>query len=350
MSHDDVGCDFNNCSESALDLCGDLAIIGDKNITTEDSVAEDNASAIGNKKKPTTDSTSYSQNNPAEDHVANNDDVRYEVNNSYELACELSEDFTVNPAMGPIYTSSLSILANQKEWSSVSARFFIRDFKNRGDGLRGLIFNSVVDAKNSSDFSSLTVNDVFFHLHIASIHYGISTTKSIDITTMMLHNSSKHNQIIQSERKMLYDAYRNSILHVLTARGIIKNQDQVQTILHEINNCVHTELQSNRFKSCSINLSAPVKHKTVRAVYIDGHNSIVKNLPIPTVGICNKAAYIIPAREIINHLLAIGVDVMFFRARHEEDWVDKSGNDQQSSYMIFIKMYQSQKIFHWIHG
>jgi hypothetical protein len=60
-------------------------------------------------------------------------------------------------------------------------------------------------------------------------------------------------------------------------------------------------------------------------VYIDGYNSIVKNLPIPTVGICNKAAYI-PAREIINHLLAIGIDEMFFHAGHEEDWVDKSGN------------------------
>ena len=63
LSNDDVGCDFNNCRESALDLCGDLAIIGDKNITTEDSVAEDNASAIGNKKSPRTDSASYSQNN-----------------------------------------------------------------------------------------------------------------------------------------------------------------------------------------------------------------------------------------------------------------------------------------------
>ena len=66
---------------------------------------------------------------------------------------------------------------------------------------------------------------------------------------------------------------RSSILQVLTARGIINNQDQEQ-ILQEINNCVHTELQSNRFKKCSINLSAPVKHKSVRAVYIDGHSSI----------------------------------------------------------------------------
>ena len=41
---------FNNGCESAVVLCGDLAIIGDNNNTTDDSVAENNASAIGNKK------------------------------------------------------------------------------------------------------------------------------------------------------------------------------------------------------------------------------------------------------------------------------------------------------------
>ena len=61
VSNDDVGCDFNNGCESALVLCGDLAIIGDNNNTTEDSVAENNASAIGNKKNAIIDSANYSQ-------------------------------------------------------------------------------------------------------------------------------------------------------------------------------------------------------------------------------------------------------------------------------------------------
>ncbi len=69
----------------------------------------------------------------------------------------------------------------------------------------------------------------------------------------------------------------------------------------------------------------PVNHKTIRAVYIEGHNSIVKNLPNPTVSISHKAAYI-PAKQIINHILARGIHVMFFRAGHEEDWVDQSGH------------------------
>jgi hypothetical protein len=106
-SNDDVGCDFNNSCESAL------AIIGDKNNTTEDSLAEDNTSCVGNKRNPTKGSASYSQNNPAEDHVANNDDDEgYEVNNTYESAWEVCGDLAVNTAMDPIYTSPLNILAN----------------------------------------------------------------------------------------------------------------------------------------------------------------------------------------------------------------------------------------------
>ena len=58
--------------------------MGDKNNTTEDSVAEDSVTSFGNKQNPIPDRASYSQNNPAEDHVTDNNDVRFEVNNSYE--------------------------------------------------------------------------------------------------------------------------------------------------------------------------------------------------------------------------------------------------------------------------
>jgi hypothetical protein len=130
-NNDDIGYDVNKTYESASDLCRDFTVnaaTGDKYNTTED-----NAASVCNKRIPTEESVSHSQNNPAEDHVANNnDDVGYEVNNSYEFARKLSGDFEVNAAMGPIYTSPLTILANRNEWSSVSARFFIWTTQNRG--------------------------------------------------------------------------------------------------------------------------------------------------------------------------------------------------------------------------
>jgi hypothetical protein len=57
------------------------------------------------------------------------------------------------------------------------------------------------------------------------------------------------------------------------------------------------------------------------------HNFIVNNLPIPSVSIAHKAACI-PANEIVNHLLAIGIGIMVFCAGHKKDWVDKPDNHE----------------------
>ena len=108
---------------------------------------------------------------------------------------------------------------------------------------------------------------------------------------------------------------------MLAARGI--DEQEVSSIVQEINDCVQTAWQIHGGNLSSN--KAPMNHKTIRAVYIEGHNYIVKNLPIPTVSISHKAAYI-SAKQIVNHILARGIDVMFFRAGHEEDWVDQSGH------------------------
>ena len=197
----------------------------------------------------------------------------------------------------------------------------MRDHKKQGDGLKGLVLNSVIDSKVYSDFSSLSVKGMFFQLHIASVYYGLPTTKSVDLATMTLHNNSRQYELIQSEKKALSENYQNSIVQVLDARGMDKLE--VTSILQEINDCVQTAWPIHGDMPSSI--KAPLNHKTVRSVYTEGQNSIVKNLPIPTVSICHKAAYI-PAKEIINHILAMGIDVTFFRAGHEKDWVDQSGH------------------------
>ncbi len=131
-------------------------------------------------------------------------------------------------------SDSLKILENRNEWPSGSARFFMRDHQIQGNGLRGLVFNSVMDSKVYNDFSSLTEEDMFFHLHIASIHYGLPTTKSKDLVNLMLHDSSKHKQLIQSEKKDLSDIYHKSIVRVLTTHGITKDQEETTSILQEI--------------------------------------------------------------------------------------------------------------------
>ena len=244
--------------------------------------------------------------NPFDSPLHQHCDPQVDIDMDPEIDCERSD-----PGIGAAcncldYVNPIDILGNQNEWPSASSRFFIRDHKNQGDGLRGLVFNSVTDLKINNDFSSLTVKEMFFHLHIAAIHYGLPSTKSIDITTMMMQLNTDHSHIIQKERELMENAYRNFIVKVLKSHGLLTNQDQTQLILDEINHSVQTEWHSDFDKRTFNNLSTPVKHSTVRAVYTDGHNSIVNSLPIPTVCIAHKAAYI-PANEIVNHILAMGI-------------------------------------------
>ncbi len=56
-------------------------------------MAKDSVASFGNKKMPITDSVSYSQNNPAEDHITSNDDVGCDFNNSCESALDQCGDW-----------------------------------------------------------------------------------------------------------------------------------------------------------------------------------------------------------------------------------------------------------------
>ena len=77
---------------------------------------------------------------------------------------------------------------------------------------------------------------------------------------MMLHDSSKHKQLIQSEKKELSDIHHKSIVRVLGTHGITKDKEETTSILQGIKNCVESELQSH----CGKNASTPlVNHKTV---------------------------------------------------------------------------------------
>ncbi len=98
-----------------------------------------------------------------------------------------------------------------------------------------------MDSEVYNNISSLTAEDMFFHLHIASIHYGLLTTKSIDLVNLRLHDSSKHKQLIQSEKKELSDIYLKSIVGVLGTHGITKDKEETTSILRKIKDCVETE-------------------------------------------------------------------------------------------------------------
>ena len=66
-------------------------------------------------------------------------------------------------------------------WSDASRKYFIREHRRKGDGLRGLVINSLLDQHRSNDFTNLSEDKMYRHLHISHVHYGLPQAKSRDI-------------------------------------------------------------------------------------------------------------------------------------------------------------------------
>ena len=64
------------------------------------------------------------------------------------------------------FPSSKSIFNDSNEWPEQSAKFFVCDSETQGNGLRGVVYNALIDSKSSCGFHNLQIEEMFFHLHI----------------------------------------------------------------------------------------------------------------------------------------------------------------------------------------
>ena len=62
------------------------------------------------------------------------------------------------------------VLEDRNEWSSSSAMYYLWEHRAVGDGLRGLVYNSLVDQKEGTDFSDLSEEEMYYRLHVAKVH------------------------------------------------------------------------------------------------------------------------------------------------------------------------------------
>ena len=90
-------------------------------------------------------------------------------------------------------------------------------------------------------------------------------------------------------------------------------------MLEEINQSVLKKMEDRHALSDQAQkIDHPVNSKKVQTSYIQGSNSIIKNTSMPEVGILHGCAHI-PATQIVNHFLALGIGVATYRAGYEED-------------------------------
>ena len=89
-----------------------------------------------------------------------------------------SSDRAVEAPSSSMYQTRL-LFSQSGEWPERSKKFFVREFTNQGDGLRGLVYNALISRTRESDFSSLRDEEMYQHLHIAGVYLGLSQSKAI---------------------------------------------------------------------------------------------------------------------------------------------------------------------------
>jgi hypothetical protein len=62
--------------------------------------------------------------------------------------------------------------------------YYLWEHRAAGDGLWGLVYNSLFDKKEDTDFSDLNEEKMHYHLHMVKVHQGMTGSKSSDVCEM----------------------------------------------------------------------------------------------------------------------------------------------------------------------
>ena len=181
------------------------------------------------------------------------------------------------------------------------------------------MYNSVVEKERDADFSDLQDDEMHYHMHIADVHYGMTQAKSKGVCEIM---ASEHRRSESSQRRLITElskAYKEAISDVCGENTLLTSEmEAIEAKITKRTTSFFVE-ESHREKA-----KIPMQYKDLRRDYLKANNSIVQNLPIPNVSLKHGCAYV-PARQIVNHLLALGKEASMYRAGHYRDWQVEGG-------------------------
>ena len=212
--------------------------------------------------------------------------------------------------------------SDRSEWPENSAKYFLREHNNPGDGRRGLVFNCLLDKNRTTGFSGLSDEEMYYHLHAASVHRGITQEQSKDVCRLSAHMEKQ----CQQEMKCALEATNNAYTEALKdALGKLVDVTQAKQMMEQIDQSVQESMKAHyAIADSAQKIGHPTDPNNIRRKYTRENNSIMKSLPIPVVGIKHGCAHI-PAKQIVNHFLALERDVKWYRAGQEDDWKCNNG-------------------------
>ena len=232
-----------------------------------------------------------------------------------------THDFVIEKRPTTTHTSAHEFFSSQgTHWSKASRTYYTREDNQAGEGKKALVYISLVDSRRKTGFDCITDEEMHHHLHITNIHHGITQQKSKDVCKLTSNIVDQGRSNLAACNNAMKMAFNESILHFLKRDG-----SRSDTEIHSIMTMMNKEVDEKMDEQYAMlerqqKIAHPTTYNEIRNSYTEGQKSILKNLPMPNVHVDDDCAYI-PATEIIDHMLALGLDVVFLRAGYEQDWM-----------------------------
>lgn len=264
------------------------------------------------------------------------------------------------------------------QWSKESAEFYRREHQKTGDGRRNIVCVALNDNKNVSqlEVDELSKDELDYHLHLAKLHDAASKNVSLGIVQAIDffngHQERRNNAVMD---RMQSDM-ETSFLEAFQENHLLSD-GQIETIRA----AAMKKFDLKRAEYSSVRNGSKYSllpdQNEVRTKYLgEGSDSIINNIPIPDISLeehCDvdsnaftpietkykkkrkhrtvhepdafstkpeegkkKRTYAYMSLEqIVNHLLASGVDAQFYRIGYPSDFYSDVEKEQYPC--IFIK-------------
>ena len=135
----------------------------------------------------------------------------------------------------------------------------VREIEQQGNGLRDVVYNALIDSKRSCGFHNLQIVEMFFHLHIATLHNNISQKKSQNVNKVISYMVKQYQEEIKEERDIFFKSFNSSI------NRVINNLVQMQETMKE-----HMKTFCSLSGQPKINL--PLSDNQIRSCYKQGRH------------------------------------------------------------------------------
>ena len=160
--------------------------------------------------------------------------------------------------------------------------------------MRDVVYNALIDSKRSCGFHNLQIEEMFFHLHIATLHNNISQKNFQNVNKVISYMVKQHQEEIKEERNIFFKSFTSSINRVITKLGCSHAQQNI--IISQMQEPIKEHMKTFCSLSGQPKITLPVSDNQIRSCYTQGPFSCEKftipfsiNCPQSCLHICQTS-------------------------------------------------------------